>query len=518
MMRRALAAAGVLLSFSLLACSGDSELPTETDDASTVAALRVSADNARIQIRDERSLLVTNPKGFSRVEERFSFGRVLGDFGGFVINELADKDRSFDRVAPWIRNAFESAQEDFAEHNDAKAPIKKLGIVDNTSPWKKVIGEWPALNRNGDDVGRGPFRLLAVVNRLDLAGDLDFRATVETGQLPKTMGEGRLVFGFVDPDLEKRGKASPTTFIVEFRLPALNADYDVEKRFDFEAAAHDPSIWRVQLERWGRVWRELSRWQPNEKAYQDYLYAIVQRFAQPENFIGVRASAIVRNDAGKEELELREWYVLRQSWALIKRKPRDEPYRCIARGPEIRAIVDRYWDEDRKDVNMTTPARFDRETSFTLPRAVGLDEPRYDGCFEKENTKSVPYGMEVEGQFATGRRMFLAPFGRTSDGEVWPLAGASEAKRHAFAIRTCTGCHSAEAGLKGDGFGFHVRPRLDGEASELSKFLTGGATFESNGTRYEYGELAKRARFVGRAADRDETLQMSDGLWRSDVK
>lgn len=527
MVSRLLGLACVVLSASVFACGvagddpgADGRDEDTADDAlvdGAPLALTIGADNASLEIRDDRSLMVTDPRGFSRVEGAYSFGRVLGSFADFVMNDLAPKGKArYDRRGDFIAHAFDDAADELDDHGAAKAPITKLGIVDTNNPWRKIVNQWPELARN--DVGRGPFRLLAVVNRLDLAGDLDFRATVDAGSEPKAMGEGRLVFGFVDPQQEKNGKAAPTTMIVEFRLPALGAELNVIRDFDYRAAAADPAVYREQLQRWGQVWRELSRWTPDERAFQDHLLAIVQRFAKPENFIGIRGNALVKNDKDAEEMELREWYVLRQSWTLIRRKPRDEPYRCIARGKEMREVVDQFWVPERNDVNMVTPPNPNQETSYNVPRAVRLPAKRYEGCFDDPKTDRVPYGMEVEGQFADGRRMFLANFGRTKDGEVWPLAGAPEEKRHAFAMRTCTGCHSAEAGLRGRDFAFHVRPRLAGEASKLSPFLTGGATFASDGVRYEYSELRKRAAYVKRAADRDPTLQMADGLWRDDRK
>lgn len=86
--------------------------------------------------------------------------------------------------------------------------------------------------------------------------------------------------------------------------------------------------------------------------------------------------------------------------------------------------------------------------------------------------------------------------------------------RHAFAMTTCTGCHSKEAGL----FGFHVAPRMPNIPSTLSRFLLGGSTavFQSNGVSYSYNELTRRKDFLQRASTKDSTLAPYDGLWRSD--
>jgi hypothetical protein len=62
---------------------------------------------------------------------------------------------------------------------------------------------WPRLTDGRLDMTRAPFRLLAVVNRLDLA----------SAQKPN--GEGRLVFGAVGPS----GSGLPMTLIFEYNLP-----------------------------------------------------------------------------------------------------------------------------------------------------------------------------------------------------------------------------------------------------------------------------------------------------------
>jgi hypothetical protein len=61
-----------------------------------------------------------------------------------------------------------------------------------------------------------PFRLLAIVNRIDL------RSKSPTGEI--SPGEGRFVFGFVKPD----GSPSPFTVILEYRLPGDNENDVIE--------------------------------------------------------------------------------------------------------------------------------------------------------------------------------------------------------------------------------------------------------------------------------------------------
>ncbi len=98
--------------------------------------------------------------------------------------------------------------------------------------------------------------------------------------------------------------------------------------------------------------------------------------------------------------------------------------------------------------------------------------------------------------------MMLAPFARVKKqsnnkwGRIWDKKNnVTERQRHAFAIRTCNGCHSQE----GSAFeGFHVRPRLNNVKSTLSPFLTGdsGNSFTHNSETYVYRELDWRLDFL----------------------
>lgn len=78
-------------------------------------------------------------------------------------------------------------------------------VVQPRSAMAQVLNEWPK-NSNGKlDLDRAPFRLLAIVNRVDLS----------TGP----SGEGRLIFGLISPS----GQARPMTVIFEYLLPSMSA-------------------------------------------------------------------------------------------------------------------------------------------------------------------------------------------------------------------------------------------------------------------------------------------------------
>jgi hypothetical protein len=72
----------------------------------------------------------------------------------------------------------------------------------------RILGPFPRTANGELDLGRAPFRLLAIVNRIDLQ---------DVSRL--SAGEGRFVFGIVDPN----GNPMEMTMILEYNIPASSA-------------------------------------------------------------------------------------------------------------------------------------------------------------------------------------------------------------------------------------------------------------------------------------------------------
>lgn len=511
------------------ALSGACALPESDAHGSAVDAtnseqqpLTVGSDVNTIPIDPMRSIMVTDLNGFALVKDRYPLGKLLGEAADHFNAKTGAK---YNTRGDWVTNPFADARDEFNRHNDSADDVR-IGVVDYGNPYNRLLRLWPELANTPNNIGAGPFRLLAVVNRLDAAGDLDARGLHPAARDPRTFGEGRLIFGLVDPNHESNtGNPYPMTLIIEYRLPALDSNLNVIPNYDYRAAmgTDQRAQWQVQMERWGKVWRELSRWSPTTAAYQDHLAGIVNRFTNVENFIAIRSTSKLVGQAGNPEFELREWYILQTQQTLIPRKPRDEPYRCASTGEDLGKIAAHYWVPDRLDLKKEhlDPNNLANEIGYTLPRDAGeypvggLANP-IRGC--PVNSNGVPKLFEQADTDTLGndgiKHRVTAPFGRVKENEVWALPGQGENMRHALAMATCTGCHSKEAGL----FGFHVAPRMPNTTSALSRFLRGGsiAVFQSNGVSYNYNELTKRKNFLQRASTKDSTLAPYDGLWRSD--
>jgi hypothetical protein len=515
----------------------------------------VDVQRARaVATRPERSLLIRNPAAIEALQDRSvgqlgillkRLGRpaIGGEEPRRIIDDSDQKGSKYrpDQLAQWVKNPFEAAQNEYALHDQSPFP-QRLGVTDNGNPYARLQQLWGNdLNGPNAGLGGGPFRLLAVINRMDLAGEKDARGLLRASDQPRNFGEARLIFGLVDRDWEKdKGDPYPMTFIIEYRLPALDLKLQPSPGRSYPAAllngidvddAKDQT-WRTYMERWAILWRELSLYEPNSPEFQKRLLRIVQLFARPENFTALRANLKVRDQSkpdGAVEFELREWYMLlNDQWILIPRKPRDEPYRCISAGGDLAALIDNYWDPGHNDLRMDRVNKTDGN-GYEVPRTVkqapaagGYDwgnPPR--GC--KLDDGSLPYEMKPDAGDPADPESprFTAPFGRIRDSFVWQVAnrgGAAipEVQRHQFAMRTCSGCHSKEAGV----FGFHVAPRMPGKEAALSSFLTGadGFAFSQGGVNYDYEEMKGRLSLFENASLRSLNLKPFAGLYRRDER
>lgn len=153
---------------------------------------------------------------------------------------------------------------------------------------------WPRVNGKLD-MTRAPFRLLAVVNRMDLAS------------AHKPNGEARLVFGLTTPS----GSGAPMTVIFEYNLPSSS---------------------ELTLEAWAARWHALGSL-PFGSAYNDALAAIVADYATGPNLSQLRTSEVFISN----EWILREFHLV--GGALVTAPTAQTPDLSLNNTPELIAWV-----------------------------------------------------------------------------------------------------------------------------------------------------------------------------------
>jgi hypothetical protein len=282
-----------------------------------------------------------------------------------------------------------------------------------------LINKWPKTEDGHIDLAQAPFRLLAITNREDLGTSFgDF-------------GEGRFVFGLVDP---QTGKNLAMTVIFEFRLPGTPCD-----------AAEEQAIRR----KWARRWHHLGTL-PFGPAYNRALGRITKSFAEyggnrslhqlRTNEIALAVSPMVQGAPPASAIwELREWH-LGDDGLLHAANVKNTPDGQFNGSADLAAAI------------------------------VNHQQEILSGTINLADTEAAPFlGFETHEQFAATR---------------WRFDGVDEPLRKAFAMLTCNGCHNAEQPtlpplVAGVGF-YHVSPLVppsgasdDSAGSErLSPFVT----------------------------------------------
>jgi len=198
--------------------------------------------------------------------------------------------------------------------------------VSTRNQMQKIIDQWRQDSGGGDlDLSIAPFRLLAIVSRLDLratTGGSGYGGANFTGNFLDA-GEARFIFGFVIPPTweDSTGFVAPVpiagtscqamrgTLILEYKVPKCDC-FDVRS--------------------WARQWVALRNFTPGTNAYNSRLQRITQQFARANaNPIRPNGSAIgqvrtnevtLPQDAPSPDVvwELREFQLTQLPWSMLE--------------------------------------------------------------------------------------------------------------------------------------------------------------------------------------------------------
>jgi len=386
---------------------GDVPLPPlDVERALSGGAFPLSAEwVAPEEIDAARSLVIVDPAVVNDPSRTFDpctgAGTPMGKWTfGYLVQQMAGSVDPSVLVRDWLTRW----QSDQTVNGDVvgKRPLVQSAILD---PWPRTTPGGPL------DLAKAPFRLLAIVNRIDLADDLVFG--------PGSAGEARFVFGAI----------APPPSCVPLRFTVI-VEYEIERSGCGELRA------------WARQWADLGRHPLGSPAYDTALAAITEQFARagaaPSRPNGSALAQIRTNEIaladlsqpGESAWDMREFRLRTSGWlepAPVQRTPRSSADRTAA----LAAFV-----------NANAPA-------ILADRHVVPDE----------NPPRTP---------------FLGGHARAQTGTYWtgptPTAIATPDLRFHFSLNTCNGCHARETGTAFT----HVSPTAPpGGAAPLSGFLTG---------------------------------------------
>jgi hypothetical protein len=261
------------------------------------------------------------------------------------------------------------------------APDAPPGALSDRPGVDDLLARWPHQADGRIDLTQAPLHLLAITNRIDL------------GTTPGDFGEGRFVFGLVDPT---SGQQLPFAVIFEFRLPPL------------PGGRHT----------WAEIWHILGDFQFGDPIYNEILEIITRGFATygggrslhqlRTNEIAFAENPMVSGRPGPKDVwELREWHLERDEGG---------PFRLHA-----------------ANVKNTPDGSFNGDAGlaqFILDNASAIA----DGSIDLAQTGGARFlGFESHEQFARTRW----DFSQSTPSVPEPL-------RSQFAMLTCNGCHNAE--------------------------------------------------------------------------
>jgi hypothetical protein len=166
-----------------------------------------------------------------------------------------------------------------------------------------VLSAWPTLASGALDVDKAPFRLLAIVNRIDLAQNLAYGAG--------SGGEARFVFQLMTEPPTDTNPAHPPvcrplafTVIFEYRIDRSDC---------------------VELRDWAQQWVALASQPFPSDSYNTALEAITEQFVKPATMLAqVRTNEIALVGKAVNSWEMRE-FVLDANGALTEQTVRRTP-------------------------------------------------------------------------------------------------------------------------------------------------------------------------------------------------
>lgn len=321
---------------------------------------------------------------------------------GYLMKQIAGSTDAPTMTRNWLAS-WETTQTVNGLAVQPRALIRRT-IID---PWQQASGSGNPL-----DLAKAPFRLLAIVNRIDLADNLAYGSG--------SGGELRFVFGA----LAAPPACTPLSFTVifEFAVPRAGCK---------------------SLRDWARAWVDLGNLVPGSAAYESALEALTEEVvpsgAGPgkpngSNLAQLRTNEIALADLqatpGQQFWEMREFH-LDKLGGLAQTTVRRTP---------------------RPDVNGTATL-----SAWVDANAAAILSGQYEVPTQHPGTTPFEGGDAL-----TEPTTFWAGTAAT------PIADAQA--RHLFSLNTCSGCHARETKTPFT----HVSPTAPlGLPAPLSGFLTG---------------------------------------------
>lgn len=394
-----------------------------------------------VPIDETRSLLVVHPGVVDDPNRTFDVCTGAGTEGG---------PWSFGHLMRELSHGTGMTPEDFTMHWLSSWSIAQEAngwIVDEPNRGAqlqtRVIDSWQRLSGPALDIDKFPARLLAIVNRPDLADKIGYGAA-------GSAGEGRFVFGLLEkPDGAAACNSLPFTVIFEYGIKGGSC---------------------FAVKAWHRRWKDLDAHPIGSAAYNAALELITRDFTDHGSNPGQLPNQSSLNQLRTNENALNPTWQLREfrlqgttglfDLVTVKQTP-DDSFRNGTTGtPQVSSFI------------------VANETSILGNRHVVPE--RFPTIIDRF------LGAKSNVPFPPNTVFWNAP-GLTAP----PLTDPTEARRK-FSLATCNACHGGETNTFFTHIG-SVGTRSPGSPAELSGFLTGiNVTVPVTGGIHHYADLAER--------------------------
>jgi hypothetical protein len=383
----------------------------------------------------EKSLVITNlgvvENGARTFNPCTGAGTRMGRWTfGYLMTQMANQPVTGIHPSTFVRNWLNKWMNNQTVNGWTVAQRQKIQtlVID---PWVAASGG-PSRPLN---LSIAPFKLLAIVNRVDLRDNASYSSGGNAG-------EGRFVFGLID----RTGAASTDPYTSTGSRNCRETQFTVIFEYGIDRQGCD-------IRDWGRQWYNLRRWTLGSPDYNRELQAITDQFTAA----GVapdKPNGSALNQLRTNEVELELGVANPPVWELREFKIGGEPPVNPGQLEEV-------------TVKQTPDLTLNRTPLLT--NFVNLHTPSI-----LTQTHTVPATFQWQ-LFLGGSS--LAPRNPAAAVDVnthWnnppngPFITNREA-RHLFSLNTCNACHTGETNTVFT----HIKPAAFGTEAKLSGFMNG---------------------------------------------
>jgi hypothetical protein len=302
---------------------------------------------------------------------------------------------------------------------------------------KTIKAQWlKASGGNGKlKMGKAPFRLLAIVNRIDKRDNLAFGGG--------SAGELRFVFGVLDLEHHETSTGKCASMDMTGRH-LHDGEFSSGTTVILEYAV-DKST-QADVKTWGQKWIDLNKLTQNSSAYRVALDAITESVvkagagAVKSRANGSALNTLRVNESDDDNIwDLREFAIDKSAKYLKATTVSQTPATILNHTADLEAWAN-YHAEEIMDDKHVIPKTFQADPS----------------------SSTYPYT----------HKSFLGSHAQTVFlDNNWDFGGSGEVRFH-FSVNTCNGCHNNE-GLQVNGGPFHVQGRAWNQVADISPYLSG---------------------------------------------